>query len=175
MSSIAKAKDKGPCAGVDQTTDPFGVKSRGTTLYVGYGNDLAVSLQQTGPDKHLQMLFFDQGAVSAKVPAGTAGKVALADGTVLLFTSSKDAQPTASTDGTTIMTQRLVEFPLSQDALTAMAASPIAAVSTEINGQPVFFNVPAKKAPKLQAAASCLMIDQQWIALCARPPQRGRP
>ena len=87
--------------------------------------------------------------------------MALADGTVLGLHSSKEALPISNSNEATVFTQWIIEFPLSGDDLARLAASPITAVSSEIAGQPVQFAVPAKKAPKLQAAATCIVAKMQ--------------
>ena len=77
---------------------------------------------QVGPDKHLQMMFVQRGAMDTRAPVGTPGKVALADGTVLELVSGKESIPVANANENGVFTQWIVEFPLA-DINAAEAAS----------------------------------------------------
>jgi len=152
----AFAKDKDPCKGIKSAKDAFGVESRGSVVYVGIGGYIAVVVRQVGPDKHLQMMFVQRGAMDTRVPVGTPGKVALADGTVLELVSGKESIPVANANENGVFTQWIVEFPLAADALAKLAASPLTAVSSSVGGQEMQFAVPEKKGEVLQAAAACI-------------------
>ena len=152
----AFAKDKDPCKGVRSAKDAFGVESRGSIVYVGIGGYIAVGVLQVGPDKHLQMMFVQRGAMDTRAPVGTPGKVALADGTVLELVSGKESIPVANANENGVFTQWIVEFPLAADTLAKLAASPLTAVSSSVGGQGMQFAVPEKKGEVLQAAAACI-------------------
>jgi hypothetical protein len=104
----------------------------------------------------LKTLWVQRGVVDSAAPAGTTGNLALSNGTVLDLISLADAPPISNAVETTVFTQWAIDFEISQDQHTALTVSPAVAIKSEVANQPVQFEIPKKKAKKLQSVAQCL-------------------
>lgn len=155
-SGIAVAKEKDPCKGIAGGTDAFGVTTHGGAAYADPGRYNAVIVSHLGAERLLGMRFTNPGVIYVPLPAGTPGKVALRDGSVLELASAKATEPVSNRNSAAVFTQWVIDFPLTSEQLEQLVSVPITAVQSQIGEQVVQFQLPAKAGQELQAVAVCV-------------------
>ena len=144
-----------PCRKIDIKKDPFGKEMRSKAIFQGMGY-LGVGIYQLDGKNYLQMLFTMGGFVNAICPTGTPGKVALVDGTIIEMTSCKDSGPIKRANSQTIYTQWVIDFEIDNPTLAQLSNSPIKAVQSMVNNQPLQLEISESDGYTLQEAADCL-------------------
>ena len=122
-----------------------------------WGGELTLGVDDTGPFIiSVVYVFADSNAV---VRAGTVGKLALTDGTVVEVKVAKDAAPaTTISDVATaqIRTEWSIRYAVDAAALSKLGSAPLQGIVTDVGGRPAERYFVPGVGKKFQTVASCL-------------------
>lgn len=141
------------CRGLDISE---GDPRRGPALVI---TDGVSSLRQIDGQPVLSVPFYEAGAITQNVPAGTEIDWSLADGSLVTLVSQESATPSSITyggDGAVgINTRWLLGFVLTDDVLHALARSPLTHLRYTLVSTPVDVEVRRRRAVGWQRLAAC--------------------
>jgi hypothetical protein len=151
----AKRKPKDPCEILDVNKDAFGTITRSNTETFNWGRN-AIGIVEVEGKVTFQVRVMSGGVFETVCPAGSKGKIALQNGTILEIATKKDAAPIKNVNQSGAYTQWIQEFDINPALLEKLASSPMKAIKVAVNGDDVSFEVPEDEGKDMLTAMTCI-------------------